>query len=90
MTDFDLSYLLPAAFIALAIATLIGVKMGWRWHDLSAADPVRMVEEKFDRSGLGDLLEKMPMNAQCVCPLCGQGHDPKLVGDGGEGKDVNT
>ncbi len=27
------------------------------------------------------------VNARCVCPLCGQGHDPKLTGDSGEGKD---
>ncbi len=28
---------------------------------LSFADSARMVEEEFDQSGLGDLLEKMPM-----------------------------
>ena len=37
------------------------------------------IEEQTDR-----------VNARCVCPLCNQGHDPQLVGDGGEGKDANT
>ena len=27
------------------------------------------------------------MNARCICPLCDQGHDSKLIGDGGGGKD---
>ena len=33
MTDLDVSYLLPALVIATAIATLIGIRIGWRWHD---------------------------------------------------------
>lgn len=34
-----------------------------------------------------EFCEPSQVNARCVCPLCGQGHDPKLIGDGGGGKD---
>lgn len=58
-------------------------EMGIRWVQLSEETIMWIVDR------LRVIAEKMAdqMNARCVCPLCGQGHDPKLTGDSGEGKD---
>lgn len=80
----DKGWLLELADMLDSEADFFEEPEGVRWIQVSdklaaqIAERLRAVAEK-----LGD----DQVNARCVCPLCGQGHDPKLTGDSGEGKD---
>lgn len=64
---------------AIAYAYRLAIQMELAQLDQNILDRVETILRGQPKS--------IVMNARCICPLCDQGHDPKLTGDSGEGRD---
>lgn len=75
------------------IAEIFSPALRWELLTMPTVRVLGHIEKDFDQMAVIVLnevkliLDDGQMNARCICPLCNQGHDPKLIGDGGEGKD---
>lgn len=70
---------------SIPIPNLTGLFCGW-WLGAASIVIAASVKLRLDRVKENEAR----INACCICPLCGQLHDPKLIyGGEGEGMDID-